>query len=199
MRGIRHRVGMWHLRGELRAFAVVATAGLLLAGCDWTAFRYSPAHTGFNSTESTISVGNVSGLAVLFTGAIGGSAGSSPAVANGKAYVGSNDGKLYAFDAAGSTNCSGSPTTCTPLWTAATGDIVISSPVVTNGVVYVGSGDGRLYAFDAAGTTNCSGSPTTCAPLWTATTVGPVSSSLAVANGRVYAASGGLLYTFVLP
>ena len=47
---------------------------------------------------------------------------SAPAVANGTVYVGSWGSKLYAFDAAGSTNCSTTATgkTCTPLWTAAT-------------------------------------------------------------------------------
>jgi len=42
---------------------------------------------------------------------------SSPAVANGVAYVGSTDGKLYAFDAAGVGGCSGSDADkiCQPL------------------------------------------------------------------------------------
>jgi hypothetical protein len=102
-------------------------------------------------------------------------------VADGVVYVGSEDHNLYAFDAAGITNCSGSPTTCAPLWTADT-DVVASSPAVANGVVYVDSD--KLYAFDAAGITNCSGSPKTCAPLWTAATSG--SRSPAVANGVVY-------------
>jgi hypothetical protein len=62
-------------------------------------------------------------------------------------YVGSYDHKLYAFDAAGSTNCSGNPPTCSPLWTATTGSVLVSSPAVANGVVYVGSFDRNLYAF----------------------------------------------------
>jgi outer membrane protein assembly factor BamB len=71
---------------------------------------------------------------------------SSPAVAGGAVYIGSKDGKLYAFDAAGSTNCSGSPKTCQPLWTATTGAGIQASPAVANGVVYVGSFDHKLYA-----------------------------------------------------
>ncbi len=39
----------------------------------------------------------------------------SPTVANGVVYVGSQDGKLLAFDAAGTSGCSGSPVVCTPL------------------------------------------------------------------------------------
>src|SRR5206468_496644 len=106
--------------------------------------------------------------------------------------VGSQDGKLYAFDAAGNTNCSGTPKSCTPLWTASTatqqpGNIA-GPPTVANGVVYVVALAG-MYAFDAAGTTNCSGSPKTCAPLWTTSTSGVdenIGIAPAVANGVVY-------------
>ena len=122
---------------------------------------------------------------------------SSPAVYNGVVYVGSDNGKLYAFDAAGNTNCSGVPKTCAPLWTGSTGGSLFSSPAVVNGVLYIGSEDGKLYAFDPSGTTNCSGAPKTCAPLWTAQvgTGAGVYASPAVANGIVYVGSqtsGGL-------
>ena len=84
------------------------------------------------------------------TGTTGGLMLSSPAVANGIVYVGSQDSKLYAFDAAGTTSCSGAPKTCTSLWTATTGGVVLSSPTVVNGVVYVASDDGKLHAFGLA-------------------------------------------------
>jgi hypothetical protein len=93
--------------------------------------------------------------------------------------------KLYAFDAAGTTNCSGTPKTCTPLWTGTVGSGGGSSPAVANGVVYVESD--KLYAFDAAGSRGCSGSPTICTPLWTGASRG--FSSPAVANGVLYAGS----------
>ena len=122
---------------------------------------------------------------------------SSAAVANGVLFVGSVDHNLYAFDAAGVTNCSGTPKICSPLWTASTGNQVWSSPAVVNGVVYIGSGDGSLYVFDAGGTTNCSGTPKKCAPLWTARTGGGIISSPAVANGVVYVGSSdNNLYVF---
>jgi outer membrane protein assembly factor BamB len=144
----------------------------------------------------------------LWTGATGSYAYSSPAVAGGVVYVGSEDHKLYAFStAAGSTNCitTGTPPTktCTPLWTGATtGVIVYSSPAVAGGVVYVGSEDGKLSAFSAAaGSTNCTttGTPPvkTCTPLWTGATGYGVDSSPAVANGVVYVGSGdNKLYAF---
>ena len=61
---------------------------------------------------------------------------SSPAVANGVVYVGSVDGKLYAYHA----------TTGALLWSATTGSYINSSPAVANGMVYVGSADQNLYA-----------------------------------------------------
>ena len=60
---------------------------------------------------------------------------SSPAVANGVVYVGSDDFKLYAFNAA-----SGQL-----LWSAAAGGQINTSPAVANGIVYIGSD--KLYAF----------------------------------------------------
>jgi len=50
---------------------------------------------------------------------------SSPAVANGIVYIGSNDKNLYAIDAV----------TGKEKWRFATGDWVDSSPAVANGIV----------------------------------------------------------------
>ena len=62
---------------------------------------------------------------------------SSPAVANGVVYVGSEDGYLYAYDAVSAAK----------LWTTATGNAIWSSPAVANGMVYIGSYDFSLYAY----------------------------------------------------
>jgi outer membrane protein assembly factor BamB len=121
----------------------------------------------------------------LWTGLTGGAIDfSSPAVADGIVYVGAEDGKLYAFDANGTTNCSGTPTTCAPLWTAQTGRGIESSPTIANGRVFVGSDDGSIYAFDAAGVTNCLGTPKICAPLWSVKTGG--AGTPAISAGVVY-------------
>jgi outer membrane protein assembly factor BamB len=133
----------------------------------------------------------------LWTAATGNSVESSPAIAGGIAYIGSDDDKLYAFDAAGVINCSGIPKTCAPLWIATTGQAIHSSPAVADGIIYVGSTDANLYAFDASGTINCAGTPKSCAPLWTASTGEPTFSSPAVANGVVYLTSDDAkLYAF---
>jgi outer membrane protein assembly factor BamB len=123
----------------------------------------------------------------LWTAASGSIQNSSPAVAGGVVYVGSDDFDLYAFDAAGVTGCSGvlPNKTCTPLWHGVTGSWVVSSPAVANGVVYVGSADHKLYAY-AVG---CNTGGGFCSPLWTATTGNEVNSSPAVANGVVYVGS----------
>jgi outer membrane protein assembly factor BamB/uncharacterized membrane protein YoaK (UPF0700 family) len=114
---------------------------------------------------------------------------SSPAVANGVVYVGSGDGKLYAY----AVGCASGGGSCTPLWTATTGGPIWSSPAVANGVVYVGSSDHKLYAY-AVG---CASGGGTCTPLWTATTGDIVWSSPAVANGVVYVGSeDGNLYAY---
>lgn len=83
---------------------------------------------------------------------------ASPAVANGKLYIGFTNGKLYAFDVTKHTYCSGD--ICNPLFTALNAGDDTSSPAIANGIVYNGP-----WAFDANG---CSGTPVVCAPLFTA-------------------------------
>ena len=54
-------------------------------------------------------------------------------------YVGSNDGKVYALNAADGTL----------KWQYNTGDGVASSPTVADDFVYVGSYNNRIYALNA--------------------------------------------------
>jgi len=61
---------------------------------------------------------------------------SSPTVANGIAYVGSDDGNVYALDA----------TTGMKVWNYTTFGPVWSSPTVVNDIVYVGGDDHNVYA-----------------------------------------------------
>jgi hypothetical protein len=116
--------------------------------------------------------------------------GASVAVAGGMVYASSQDGTLYAYDAAGQSNCTGTPKVCQPLWTASGKGVTGYSPVVGGGSVYTIDGSRRLRVFDAAGATNCSGRPKTCRPLWTAkvppSTGDSSADTPALANGRVY-------------
>jgi outer membrane protein assembly factor BamB len=129
-----------------------------------------------------------------WSGHTGGAISSSPAVVDGVVYVGSDDFRLYAFDAAGTTNCSGSPKRCAPLWTANFMDEVRSSPTVANGVVYVAISGGVL-AFSASGTTNCSGSPKVCSPLWATALANSAVRTPAIADGVLYV-TGDYLYAY---
>jgi hypothetical protein len=119
---------------------------------------------------------------------IGGSP-SPPTVANGVVYVADGYDTLFAFDAAGKTNCSGAPKICAPLWTASGASS--DSPAVANGKVYVGES-----VFDAAGKTNCSSSSKTCAPLWVNSIYGQSTTTPAVANGVVYMGTRDGLFAF---
>jgi outer membrane protein assembly factor BamB len=152
----------------------------------------------FSAVGTTNCSGTPTVCTPLWSGATAGPVESAPAVANGTVYVGTDgpntlyDGDLYAFDAAGKTNCSGS--TCSPLWVGEALGGVKDSPAVSGGYVYVselGHITSNVDAFDAAGNTDCSGSPKLCSPLWH---VGSAAypSSVAVAGGLVYAATNSL-------
>jgi eukaryotic-like serine/threonine-protein kinase len=100
---------------------------------------FDAAHTHFNPYEQVLDTTNVTDIRQLWSFTTGSHIFSSPTVANGLVYVGSHDGKLYAFDA----TCK---TSCRPLWSFTAGDWIESSPAVVNGVIYFGSRDHKLYA-----------------------------------------------------
>ena len=65
---------------------------------------------------------------------------SSPVAAEGRVYVGSHDGNVYALAA----------DTGQIAWAYQTGDKVRATPTVDHGVVYIGSWDKSMYALSAA-------------------------------------------------
>jgi outer membrane protein assembly factor BamB len=64
---------------------------------------------------------------------------SSPAVADGRVYVGGADGAVFAVDAKDGRE----------IWRRDTGDVVRASPAVAGGRVYVGTFGGKVHCLDA--------------------------------------------------
>ena len=159
----------------------------------WSEF-HRPNMKRWNPCETVLNVNNVGSLGLKWSYTTGNDVDSSPAVADGVVYVGSEDDNVYALNAS----------TGAKLWSYATGSdvyflagrgewsglcrlvrpqrvraerqhrrpavellhrrLVWSSPAVANGVVYVGSYDKNVYALDAS----------TGAKLWSYTTGGYV-------------------------
>jgi len=115
--------------------------GLSSSNGDWPMFHHDLSHSGYSTSAApnnneilwnytTITRSGTYGHTVrgVF---------SSPAVADGKVYVGSHDDNVYCLNAS----------TGAKIWNYTTGDNVISSPAVVDGNVYVGSDDGKVYCF----------------------------------------------------
>jgi len=95
---------------------------------------------------------------------------ASPAVADGKVYVGTNDKKVYCLDA----------DTGNQIWNYSTDDgVYLSSPAVADGKVYINEAD-EVLCLDAG----------TGSQIWSYTSGGGWSSP-AVADGKVYVGSNG--------
>lgn len=164
---------------------------------NWPQFRFNDDRIGVNPHETTLTVHNVPRLQPAWQAQLGALVDySSPAVVNGVAYIGSSDGRLWAFSANG---CGQS--VCTqPLWSSVSLAQIIDSPTVANGLVYVGSqtspssNDGKLDVFSAGGCGQQS-----CPPLWQGLigTDAVLMSSPAVSRGHVFiGAHDGKLYAF---
>jgi parallel beta-helix repeat protein len=110
---------------------------------DWPMFRHDPTHTGYTTEE--ISLTDLSRIWTFKTENV---VKSSPAVANGKVFVGSLDHKIYAIDESNGEE----------IWSHLSKDKIISSPAVADGKVFVGSYTGHLYAFNENDGTNAWGS-----------------------------------------
>jgi len=129
----------------------------------WPMFRHNPRHTGY--TESPAPNTNQTQWNYTTSGNVY----SSPAVADGMVFVGSNDGNVYALD----------QHTGAHIWNYSTGNAVMSSPAVADGKVYVGSNDSKVYALDQY----------TGAHIWNYTTGDWITSSPTVADGKVFVGS----------
>ncbi|MGB8730252.1 MAG: PQQ-binding-like beta-propeller repeat protein, partial [Candidatus Sulfotelmatobacter sp.] len=145
-----------------------------LVQTNWSQFRFAPEHDGVDVFENVLSRNTVGNIGLNWSFSAKDLVESSPAVADGVVYIGSEDTNVYALHAR----------TGSLLWSYPAGESVISAPAVANGIVYVGSGsfdslNHNLYALKAK----------TGALLWSYPTGNGVESSPAVENGVVYVGS----------
>lgn len=99
---------------------------------NWTMFRADPTHS------STALVGP-SNLTIAWKYTTGGSVISSPTVANGVVYVGSQDKNVYALNAQNGNL----------IWNFVTGGSIEDSAAVAGGMLYIESDDGYVYCLNA--------------------------------------------------
>ena len=132
---------------------------------DWPMFHRDLSRNGYaTSTSSTNST------KLLWTFEAHTAIVSSPVVAHGYVFAGSNYGVAYCLNASNGEF----------QWYFLAEKEVISSPAVDSGYVYAGSDDGNVYCIDIA----------TGKLLWKTEVGGLVRSSPAIAEGRVYVGSG---------
>ena len=98
----------------------------------WPTWRHDPAH-------SAIGQSGPANLTLRWKFTTVGAVVSSPSIAGGRAYVGSQDKNIYCLDAR-----SGGL-----IWKFNTSGRIKSSPAVADGMVYIGPDDGYIYCLDA--------------------------------------------------
>jgi len=139
------------------------------SGTDWwSMFHHNPRHTGYSTSTAP---NNNNTVWIYHTGS---SVRSSPAVVDGKVFVGSDDGNIYALDAS----------TGTKIWnTTLTPDYVSGSPAVANSRIFVWAiGPGWFHHVFAL-------NETTGDKLWNFTMnygSTALTTALTVSNGRVF-------------
>jgi polyvinyl alcohol dehydrogenase (cytochrome) len=170
--------------GRLAAVALVALAGAALIGActsskavttpkpvsktappsavapvtaqDWSAYLNGPRHTSYNPTQTQITPTNAAHLVLKWHHAPGKGFLSSPTVADGAVFIGSNSGWFYKFsektgNILGRVFLGHQPAkTCPGRGVVDTATVAID-PANHQDTVYVGGPSGYLYAFSATG------------------------------------------------
>ncbi len=132
---------------------------------NWPMFRHDPNHSGY-----TTSNGTANSAKLLWAYETSAAIWSSPAVVDGRVFVGSKDCNIYCLNSSNGEL----------LWNFTTVHEVNSSPAVSDGNVYVGSYDGWVYCLDVV----------TGLPVWISFVGGFVLSSPVVVDGRLFIGSG---------
>ena len=98
---------------------------------------YFGVHNWQGTDNQTVCLDEATGTEV-WTANINGNSTSTPAVHDGKVFIGSDDDKLHALDAS----------TGAEIWSSSTGNDVWAAPAVADGMVFFGSRDHIFYAVD---------------------------------------------------
>jgi outer membrane protein assembly factor BamB len=151
-------------------------SGLGVDGIDWwRMFHHDLNHTGYSTSTVPIPLTKLWNTSDIINGSVK----SSPAVIDGRVFVGSSDRNVYVLNAV----------TGKKIWKYPTKGVVESSPAVVGDTVFVGSDDHRVYALSIAPPRGQE---------WNFTTEGPVRSSPAIANGTVFFGSlDGYVYALL--
>jgi len=126
----------------LLAASLCQAQGFSPSGAAWPQMHFSPAHTGFNPSETVLNPKTVGHLVRDWTLTTGGVINGGVAEANGLVYFGNQAFTFYAVEAA----------TGAVKWQFTTAGYVYTSPAVVDGLVYVSSAGyyfADLYALNA--------------------------------------------------
>jgi len=129
----------------------------------WPMFHHDILNTGFSTSEAP----DTNETKWIYTASS--SIFSSPAVVDGRVFVGSNGGEVYCLDA----------DTGDKIWDYPAGSGVVSSPAISDGRVYVGCDNGKVYCLNAD----------TGNKIWDYPTGDHVISSPAVFDGKILVGS----------
>jgi outer membrane protein assembly factor BamB len=115
------------------ALAIVCMLVSSVFADDWPMFHHDLALSGYTNSAAP-STDNI-----LWTYQTNASIQSSPAIVNGKVYIGSRDGYLYCLDR----------NTGALIWSYYASSVIQSSPAVAEGIVYFLATNGVMHALDA--------------------------------------------------
>jgi outer membrane protein assembly factor BamB len=152
--------------------ALLASADILVFGAaqdlSWPMYQQNLQHTGYSTRSAPRKGGfllwNYTATPTDYYVL------SSPAVAYGKIFIGSQNGKVYALNMS----------TGAQIWNYTTSSYIYSSPAVSNNIVYIGCYDGRVFALNQS----------TGKQIWNATAGSYIFSSPAISDGVVYIGGG---------
>jgi outer membrane protein assembly factor BamB len=159
--------------GAIRSTTLAGTSSMSNSSpeniLDWPMFHHDLARLGYSESVAP----NSSNLVWNFkTG--GSPLYSSPAIANGRVYIGALNGKVYCINSEDGAF----------IWSYTTGAAIYSSPAAAYGKVYVGSNDSKVYCLSAENGDF----------IWSFPTEASLTSSPSVVNGRVYIGSYSKIY-----